>query len=56
MRIILLAIALCLSMSPLEAAFFHKSGPKTIKPKRNNYNGKKNTHKAPKRARPVHSK
>jgi len=56
MRVILLALALCLAMDPLEAAFLHKSGPKPIKPKRNNYNGKKNMHKAPKRPKPIHAK
>jgi hypothetical protein len=56
MRVILLAVALCLAMNPLEAAFLHKSGPKTSKPKRNNFNGRKNTHKPVKRAKAVHSK
>ena len=56
MRVILLAFALCLAINPLEAAFLHKSGPKTIKPKRNNYNGRKNTHKTPRRPKAVHSK
>ena len=56
MRVILLAIALCLAINPLQAGFLHKSGPKTIKPKRNNYNGRKNTHQAPRRSKVVHAK
>jgi len=63
MRILLLAVSLCLAISPVEAAmhakpaaFFHKSGSKVSKPKRNNYNRKKNTHKPPSRPKVVHAK
>jgi hypothetical protein len=55
MRVILLAAALLFAMNPLQAGFLHKSGPKAVKQKRNSYNGRKNTHKAPRRPKVVHA-
>lgn len=51
MRYLLLAISLCLALSPAEGA----TKAKTIKPK-HTYNGKKNTHKVPRRPAAVHPK